>query len=566
VIRNWKKINIKNTFESDTLRGGYRFLGPTLILFLLFLLDPSLLQAGINSKAKGEFYALRHQCIITLKNSKALGSRSRVEGLSRRCMAFQKKYPATRYAPRTLYLSGMLWEGLYTHTKYVSDWNQSLKSYSRVIALYPESSLADDALFRRGVLYLKIGLSRLALTEFKKILYRYPKSDLSNVTKAHIRRLSHKEKKSEKPSVPRSCTSLVTFNGFRYWSNEKYARVVMDFSSKVPFHFRSVSTSNGTKLIFTLDEPFTLHCSQWKVRGKRGNFFKYAELKRGSYSSSVIILFGTKAQSKVFTLASPFRIVIDAIKGNKAQDNNKKRLPSKTPPYRNHKDFLICLDPGHGGKDPGATGPHGVKEKDVVLRIARLLREKLVKKYGYRVIMTRNRDVYIPLEERVAFANSKGADLFISIHINASRNRRLQGISTFCLSNTSDKKSLRLAARENGIPLSKMSNVDKILNDMLFSEKYNESYKVAHIIHQSLIHGARQYNPRIRNLGVRFAPFYVLAGAKMPSILLELDFISNPYVEKRLVHYRYINRLADGIAKGVVKTSRSINVARNYFN
>lgn len=179
MIRNWKKINIKNTFESDTLRGGYRFLGPILILFLLFLLDPSLLQAGINSKAKGEFYALRHQCIITLKNSKALGSRSRVEGLSRRCMAFQKKYPATRYAPRTLYLSGMLWEGLYTHTKYVSDWNQSLKSYSRVIALYPESSLADDALFRRGVLYLKIGLSRLALTEFKKILYRYPKSDRS---------------------------------------------------------------------------------------------------------------------------------------------------------------------------------------------------------------------------------------------------------------------------------------------------------------------------------------------------------------------------------------------------
>jgi len=564
VIRNRKKkIHLNNFSESDTLQGGYRFLGLVLILLLLFLLEPSLLQAGKSSKAKGEFYALRLQCIKTLKNSKALGSHARVEGLSHRCMAFQKKYPTTRYAPRALYLSGMLWEGLYTHTKYVSDWNQSLRFYSRVIALYPESSLADDALFRRGVLYLKIGLSRLALTEFKKILYKYPKSDLLKVTKAHIRRLTHEGGKGKRTPTPKSCSSLVTFNGFRYWSNDRYARVVMDFSSKVPFHFRSVSTSSGTKLIFTLDEPFTLHCSQWKVRGKRGDFFKYAELHRGNYSSSVVVLFSAKAQSKVFTLVSPFRIVIDAIKGNKGKNNEGL---SKPAPYRNHQDFLICLDPGHGGKDPGATGPHGVKEKDVVLRIARLLREKLVKKYGYKVIMTRNRDVYIPLEERVAFANSKGVDLSISIHINASRNRRLQGISTFCLSNTSDKKSLRLAARENGIPFSKMSNVDKILNDMLFSEKYNESYKVAHIIHKSLIQGARQYNPRVRNLGVRFAPFYVLAGAKMPSILLELDFISNPYVEKRLVHYRYINRLADGIAKGIVKTSRSINVARNYFN
>ena len=557
-----KKVSSSNFLKSDALQGGYRFLSLIFLLFIVILSEPPVLLAGNSSKTKDEFYDLRLQCIKTLKNPRALKSRSRVEGLSRRCMVFQKRYPSTKYAPRALYLSGMLWEGLYSHTHYVSDWNQSLKSYSRVIALYPESNLADDALFRRGVLYLKIDLRRLALTEFRKLLNRYPKSDLSKVTKAHVRRLSRGMRKGKKPGLPRSCSSLVTFNGFRYWSNEKYARVVMDFSSKVPFHFRSIPGSRGTKIIFTLDEPFTLHCSQWKVRGKPGGFFKYAELRKGRYSSSVVILFGAQAQSKVFTLVSPFRIVIDAIKRDK--ENNKG--PSKTIPHRNHQDFLICLDPGHGGKDPGATGPHGVKEKDVVLRIARLLRAKLVKKYGYKVIMTRNRDVYIPLEERVAFANSKGADLFISIHINASRNRRLQGISTFCLSNTSDKKSLRLAARENGIPLSKMSNVDKILNDMLFSEKYNESYKVAHIIHKSLIQGARRYNPRVRNLGVRFAPFYVLAGAKMPSILLELDFISNPYVEKRLVHYGYINRLADGIAKGVVKTTRSINVARNYSN
>ena len=544
--------------------GWYRSLVIIISLLFIFVVVSSTLVSAKNvSTARGKFYSLRHQCIQTLKDPKTLSSRTRVASLSRECLSFQRRYPTTSYATRALYLSGMLWEGLYSHTKHITDWNQALRSYSKVIALYPDSTLVDDVLFRRGVLYLKIGLNRLALTEFKKLVTRYPKSDLYQVTRAHINRLTKKGKqhRNAPQGSLRACNSRVTFNGFRYWSNRKYARVVMDFSSRVPFHFKSVKDKKGTKIIFTLDEPFVLHCSQWKIHGKSGDFFKYARLKKRNYSSLITIQFGPNAQSRVFTLVSPFRIVIDALR----ESQNKRATPG-VPPYRSPKDFIICLDPGHGGKDPGATGPHGIKEKNVVLRIARLLREKLMKRYGYKVIMTRNRDVYIPLEQRVAFANSRGADLFVSIHINASRNRRLQGISTFCLSNTSDRKSLRLAARENGIPLSKMSNVDKILNDMLFSEKYNESYKVAHIIHQSLIRDVRQYNPRVNNLGVRFAPFYVLAGAKMPSILLELDFISNPYVEKKLVQYTYINRLADGIAKGIAQTTRSMHVAKNYFN
>jgi len=565
VIEVTKSLKPGSKLKSGILHSGYRSLGLILFVFFYVLMVFPSLYAGSLSPGKKEFYSLRHQCIQTLKNPKALTSRTRVSSLSRKCLNLQKRYPATSYAPRALYLSGMLWEGLYTHTKQVSDWNQSLKSYSKLIVLYPGSSLADDTLFRRGALYLKIGLNRLALTEFKKLVARYPKSDLSRVTRAHIQRLSHGKRQSDKTvtaASPKICRSLVTFNGFRFWSNEKYARVVMDFSARVPFHFKSIPTRKGTKIIFTLDEPFALHCSQWKAKGKQGDFFKYAKLSKGKHFSSVVILFGANAQSKVFTLVSPFRIVIDALRKKQVKRNF---LPD-TAPYRSPKNFIICLDPGHGGKDPGATGPHGIREKDVVLRIARLLREKLVRRYGYKVIMTRKRDVYIPLEERVAFANSKGADLFVSIHINASRNRRTQGISTFCLSNTSDKKSLRLAARENGIPLSKMSNVDKILNDMLFSEKYNESYKVAHTIHQSLINDIHRYNSHINNLGVRFAPFYVLAGAKMPSILLELDFISNPYVERRLVTYTYLSKLADGIARGIVKTTKSIHVARNYFN
>lgn len=528
----------------------------TFLFLIAFLVGSS--HAANSSLVRKEFSTLRTECIRTLKNPASLKSRNQVARLSRRCESFQKKYPASIYATRALYLSGMLWEGHYRYSKLVSDWNQALRTYSKVIALYPNSWLADDALFRRGVLYLKLGLNRLALTEFQKLQERYPLSDLRQVAKAHIRRLMKQDRKMT--SFSKTCASILTFNGFRYWSNNKYARVVMDFSSKVPFHYSVLKGKTKTELLITLDEPFTLHCSKNVVYGKRGEFFRVARLKRKRNSSTISIWFASNAVCKVFPLFSPYRIVVDAI-----YEARNKGNQSNSPLRHKKGKFLICLDPGHGGKDPGAIGPRGVKEKDVVLKIARVLKKKLIRQYGYKVIMTRNRDVFIPLEQRVAFANSKGADLFVSIHINASRNKRLQGISTFCLSNTSDKKSLRLAARENGVPLSKMSRVEKILNDMLFSEKYNESYKVAHLIHQSLMHNVKSYNARINNLGVRFAPFYVLAGAKMPSILLELDFISNPYVERRLVQSTYINRLANGIAKGIARTKQTIHLARNEF-
>ena len=436
-----------------------------------------------------------------------------------------------------------------------------MRAYAKVVALYPTSWLADDALYRIGVLYLRIGLNHSAFATFKKLLERYPNSDLRSMAKSHLYRLSHTTSKNIYKKKKNGRAYSVLFKGFRYWSNAKYTRVVLDFSDKIPFNFKIIKGSRETKLLILFAKPFYLHgASSRLIHGKDGEYFKEASLKgRTGTSPLAMITFGPNAQCRIFTLVSPFRVVIDAVH----QRNNEKMCPVK-PLHRKAENIIICLDPGHGGKDPGATGPHGIKEKNVVLRIARILRKILIKKYGFKVIMTRNSDVFIPLEERVAFANSHGADLFVSIHINASRNRHLQGIATYCLSNTSDRKSLRLAARENGVPLSKMSSVEKILNDMLFCEKYNESYQVAHIIQGELMREVRSYSPYIHNLGVRYAPFYVLAGAKMPSVLLELDFISNPKSEARLSHYPYLDTIADGIAKGISKTIKTTDVAENF--
>ena len=530
-----------------------------LAFFIIFWVFPAVhpVSGSSSGTIRRDFYRLRQQCLQTLKDPRKLKSRSNVQALSRACLKFQREYPTTSYAARSLYLSGMLWEGLYRHTRYVADWNQALRSYGKVLALYPRSWLADDALFRSGELYMKLGLNLLALKDFEKLLERYPNSDLKSITKARIRLLTREKttERSIQSSKPR-----VRFKGFRYWSNRKYARLVMDFTDKVDFRFKLKKTTHHTNLLLVFNKPVHSQKGHRTLYGKRGDYFRKASFHVSPHAPPVIrASFGAYAQCRVFTLLSPFRVVVDAI----FQGGQGKICPER-PPRRGAKDFTICLDPGHGGKDPGATGPHGIHEKDIVLRIARILRDKLIHQYGFKVIMTRNRDVYIPLEERVAFANSHGADLFISIHINASRNRRLQGISTFCLSNTSDRKSLRLAARENGIPLSKMSSVEKILNDMLFCEKYNESYQVAHVIHRELMRTVHHVNPYIRDLGVRFAPFYVLAGAKMPSILLELDFISNPYGEKRLEQKYYLNTLAQGIAEGILKTTQTIHIARNF--
>jgi len=516
--------------------------------FTLFCLSPVFSSSTISSR----FYSLRKQCLSEIKKSQTniRLSRNHVGNLSGKCTRFQKRYPASTYAPRVLYLAGRMWEELYYTSDRFSDLNQALKFYGKITVLYTFSNLSDDALFRRGILYLKIGLKKLALSEFTKLKKRYPRSNLIKLTILHIKLLSYSKTSLKTPGT------ISYFKGFRYWANNHYARVVMDFSSKPAYRTKVLNQGARTKVELFFNRLKTKKGTS-VTYGKSDEFLDRARLLKRSNKLTIVIFFRTKGRIKVFSLFSPFRIVIDALASAQENHTATPRVAQK----RGFRNFTVCLDPGHGGKDPGAIGPRGIREKDVVLRIARIIKKKLINNYGYKVIMTRNRDVFVPLEQRVAFANSRGADLFVSIHINASRNRRLQGITTFCLSNTSDRKSLRLAARENGITMAQMSQTDKILSDMLFSEKYNESFKVAHVIQPNVIHQARSYWSRIRDLGVRFAPFYVLAGAKMPAVLMELDFISNPHGEKRLLKNAYLNKISEGIAKGIKKTTKTIHIA-----
>lgn len=216
------------------------------------------------------------------------------------------------------------------------------------------------------------------------------------------------------------------------------------------------------------------------------------------------------------------------------------------------KRFVVVIDPGHGGKDPGAVSPDGLlKEKDVVLDISLRLK-KIIERENrdINVFLTRSDDRFLSLEQRTALANSLNADLFVSVHCNASPEGLSRGIETYYLSKASSRKAMEVAARENGIPLARMSDLEATFLDLTVTSKRTESHRLAGIIHTSLSQQLFHNNGISLDRGVKRAPFYVLLGAKMPAILVECAFISNSVDQRKLQDPHYRDRFAQGIAKG----------------
>ncbi len=211
----------------------------------------------------------------------------------------------------------------------------------------------------------------------------------------------------------------------------------------------------------------------------------------------------------------------------------------------------IVIDPGHGGKDPGASA-FGLKEKDIVLNIAKKLAPILAKQTGAEVILTRDSDVFIPLEERTAIANTQDADLFISLHINAHPSPKVHGLETYYLNLSTNAEAMRVAAFENATSTHQMSDLQDILSDIMKNSKITESSRLAGFVHNSLskdMEGAQKSS--FKNLGVKQAPFYVLIGAEMPAILVEIAFITNKMDSKNLNSEKFLSSVADDIVLGV---------------
>jgi len=229
---------------------------------------------------------------------------------------------------------------------------------------------------------------------------------------------------------------------------------------------------------------------------------------------------------------------------------------------------IVVIDPGHGGEDSGAVGPGGVEEKTITLNVAKRLADDVREKTGCVVLLTREDDTYVPLSERTAFANSRGADVFISIHVNAARSRTANGVETYFLSfDATDDDALRVAQFENGVVRvdgetygEAADDLNAILMDMVITESHHRSSRLAGLIQPAVLAATGE-----ENRGVKQAPFMVLNGAAMPAVLVELGFISNPKSEKDLSSADMQARIAASLADAIARFNGGQKAGKDYI-
>jgi N-acetylmuramoyl-L-alanine amidase len=263
-----------------------------------------------------------------------------------------------------------------------------------------------------------------------------------------------------------------------------------------------------------------------------------------------------------FLLSDPPRLVIDVTLPLE-QDLSPASVPPEAPkrvistaaqPFapRTKGYTTIVIDPGHGGKDPGARGVRKTEEKDITLKVGLQLRKLLSKQPGVRVLMTRDHDVFVELEERARFANNHEADLFVSIHVNSHPSRTVKGIEIYHFGEAKDQRALEVAARENGTPISNTGvGWEYLVADLLTTKKIEESLELAWNAKAAMV---AQMNGHydIDDHGVKTAPFYVLRFTSMPSILAEIAYISNPSEEELLHKPVFVQDVAQSLYQGIV--------------
>jgi N-acetylmuramoyl-L-alanine amidase len=309
----------------------------------------------------------------------------------------------------------------------------------------------------------------------------------------------------------------------------------------------------STYRVFTLDNPFRIIID---IDGEGEIPAVRAEASPGPPASSAAAT-GAGAPGTPSSPPAPAGVA------SAAEARPAREASGAAEPAHRRNRVRVMIDPGHGGKDSGAIGPTGLREKDVVLAIGRMVREKLSRSGEYDVRMTRDTDVFIPLEERTAMANKSRADVFVSLHINASPNRRAEGISTYVLSRgAANREDLELAARENGVPVRRLSEVKFIIDDMFTGARKNESLRLAKTVNDSIVRNVSGRFSGVQNLGLKQAPFYVLVGARMTAVLVESSFISNRREEERLRDPGYLERIADGVVEAVRYYGQNGNLAR----
>ncbi len=497
--------------------------------------------------------------------------------------AFDSNPKDREIAPKALYMMAKIYGKSYEQFGMREDLKASAAYYEKLSFRFPDHSLADDALVALGKIVLTNKDKKDVVDKERllaKALVTYGQEEAADLLMKRLQDHSL-QRSGDKVVKPASKATVVNSirqpaahaahitRPVRFWSNKNYTRVVIEASAPVRFK-ENVLKAEGKlpprlyvdlfdcRIPSTFQNPITIQDGLLK-RSRAAQF--------DPSTARVVIDLETFSQYKIFSLHEPFRVVID-ITGTKKKELVPTRPIKPRKPWDKDKEFTlaeqlglgvktIVIDAGHGGKDPGAIGRKGLREKDVVLKVALKTRDALRKK-GYKVILTRSTDKYLPLEERTAIANTKNADLFLSIHANSAPNRRARGLETYYLSLATTKEEKQAAALENAVSSKQLSELQNILSDIMKNSKIDESRKFAGTVQRSMASGMKKRYKNVKNLGVKKAPFFVLIGAQMPSVLAEIAFLSNKEEEKRLRSDAYLTALATELANGVEMYSRSL--------
>jgi N-acetylmuramoyl-L-alanine amidase len=545
-------------------------------------------------------------------NQKLAGSRDNWLKGTRNFRRIYLSNPKSEVAPSCLFMLGRIYGEMYERFQNGLDLDESLSYFKEITTLFPENRLADDAFLALGQLYLdKKNNPQQAANYLTEVVTHHPNGDMHPEAENLLKVLSLEHD----IALPKIMVSSSRDNKLsyvlpvKYWSSDNYTRVVIMASG--PVNYKEIlleETENAPRRLY-IDFKKSYIEPQYRAPVPiEDGLLK--RIRTGQFSPDtvrVVLDIESIGNYKIYSLPDPFRVVID-VRGEKfakdppkplesvdtananqkekkpekvevskptdgivvLRDNKKVAVNSKTPVADPPKVAAlpgtkplslaqqlglgvkkIVLDPGHGGKDPGAMA-FNLKEKDIVLDIAKRLAPVLKKELGCEVVLTRNDDTFITLEERTALANTNNADLFISLHINAHTSAKVRGIETYYLNLTTNAEAMRVAARENATSTHQMSELQDILSDIMKNSKIDESSRLAQQVHNSIL---TETNKRgfsdIKNLGVKQAPFYVLIGAQMPAILIELAFISNEKDVENLKNPTFLDMLTKEIADGI---------------
>ena len=495
-------------------------------------------------------------------------------------------------------------------------------AYELIVRRYPTTGYADNALWQGAALaaasfdtFGRQADRDRALRLYRWLVTEYPGSPYLKRARGEVKRLAdtgaattHADSPVPAVLAPPAAPAPATASGavpveramltaIQRTVLPDAVRVTVELDREVAYHEERLA--GPSRVFFDLKGVQASPALADKVLTYSGDIVNTIRVGRHPDSTVRVVLdLDDVSKYSVFTLYNPFRLVIDCqrtVRRTVAQPSVVAPVsaeplppvesspiiagpsvpsigvppPTVAPPAANAAGGFslsrqlglgvsrVVIDPGHGGRDPGAQGK-GLNEADLVLDVALRLEQLLRVEPGLDVTLTRRTDVYVPLEERTAIATSQNADLFLSIHANASRNEAARGIETYFLSFASSPDAEQVAARENSASGREMHHLPDIIKAITLNNKLDESKDLAGMVQESLTIGLRKSNKDLRNLGVKKAPFVVLIGAAMPSVLTEISFVTNKQELQLLKTAAYKQKIADALCAAVLRYRRSL--------